>query len=91
MISILVPGFIDCDFTFPLPLTSTLKPIFLRIFIASLCEKPETSGTIFLIFNVLSILSRLDTDSELILISIGILLYIFFAIILKTGAATVAP
>ena len=91
MVCILDPGFIDCDFTLPFPLTSTLKPIFFRTFIASSSERPATSGTPLFIFNLLSILSRLETDSELILTSNGILFYIFFAIDLNTGAATVAP
>ena len=91
MICILVPGFIDCDFTFPFPLTSTLKPIFLKLLLHLLLINQQHQVLHFLFLIVLSILSRLATDSELILISKGILLYIFFAIDLNTGAATVAP
>ena len=79
------------DFTFTSPLTSRFKSTFSKTFVASSSDKPLTFGTTFFISIDLGFLSSLANAFELILISIGMLFYIFFAIDLKTGAATTPP
>ena len=75
----------DCDFTFTSPLTLTFKPTFSKTFVASSSDKLLALGTTFFISIVLGFLSSLANAFELILISKGMLLYIFFAIDLKLG------
>ena len=56
----------DCDFTFPSPLTSTFKPTFSKTLVESSSDKPLKFGTKFFISIVLLFLSSLANAFELI-------------------------